>query len=76
MQINCIDGVLTIGMRSAIISSTSSFVNPGASLVVPGVSAIGPGAMPFTRIPSHPHSNANVLVSESIADLAAEACAY
>ena len=67
--------LLTIGIRSAIISSTSSLVNPGASFVVPGVSAIGPGAMPFTLIPSHPHSSAKVLVNESMADLAADACA-
>ena len=63
------------GMRSVIIPSTSSEVKPGANLVVPGVLAIGPGAIPTTLILSHPHSRAKLLVNESIALFAAEACA-
>lgn len=63
------------GMRSAINSLTSSEVKPGANFVVPGVLAIGPGAIPTTLMLSHPHSNAKLRVNESMALLAAEACA-
>ena len=46
------------------------------SLFMPGVSAIGPGAMPQTRMPNSPHSRPSERVSESIAALAADACAW